>query len=86
MVYLTGKLTDRLAQRLKELIDARNFFTGDNPVAVQHDLAAHPDIAPRVAAATFHEPWLWPLTRFCSYLVWAVTARKQRESYGIPTI
>lgn len=77
---------DRLAQRLKELIDARNFFTGANPVAVQHDLAAQPDIAPAVAAATFHEPWLWPLTRSCSYLVWAVTIRKQPGSYGIRTM
>jgi hypothetical protein len=65
-----------LAQRLAELIDDRNFFTGANPSAIWRELSGNPLFGDRVAGIKVHDPWLWPVTASHSYLTWALTLRR----------
>ena len=59
----------RLGDRMRELVDAGNFFTGQNPAALWEDLSG-------LGERAVHDPWLWPLAESHSYLVWAVVVRR----------
>ncbi len=61
---------------LRRETEARNFFTGTNPAALQHLLRTEVGIAEQLASTQFTEPWLWTfLAR--TYAVYAVTMQKR---------
>lgn len=63
-----------LSELLRREIDARNFFTGTNPSALQQLLRTEVRLAGQLASVRFSEPWLWTfLAR--TYAVYAVTLR-----------
>jgi hypothetical protein len=49
----------RLRQALMESINAKNFFTGLNPFAVQAELQTHSDFAGLITDIRLHPPWRW---------------------------
>ena len=49
----------RLNQTLIEAINAKNFFTGLNPFAVQTELQSHADFAGLIKDIQLHPPWRW---------------------------
>ena len=49
----------RLNQTLIEAINAKNFFTGLNPFAVQAELQTHADFAGLITDIQLHPPWRW---------------------------
>ncbi len=51
----------RLGQALFEAIQAKNFFTGLNPFAVQAELQSHADFVGRVTDVRLHSPWRWDI-------------------------
>ena len=65
-----------LPQRLAELIEASNFFTGANPSAIWQELNGNPLFVDRIAGIKVHDPWLWPVTASHNYLTWALTLRR----------
>ena len=65
-----------LPQRLAELIEASNFFTGANPSAIWQELNGNPLFVDRIAGIKVHDPWLWPVTASRHYLTWALTLRR----------
>ena len=67
---------DQLEARLVELIEMRNFFTGTNPAAIWNLLVHDPDLAACIERQTFHDPWIWPITKSYAYLTFALTLRK----------
>ena len=69
---------DQLEARLVELIEARNFFTGTNPTAIWNLLVHDPELAACIEHRTFHDPWIWPITKSHAYLTCALTLRKHR--------
>ncbi|MDX1928750.1 MAG: hypothetical protein SFV81_19630 [Pirellulaceae bacterium] len=51
----------RLSQTLVEAINAKNFFTGLNPFAVQAELQSHADFVGLIADVQLHSPWRWDI-------------------------
>ncbi len=51
----------RLNQTLIEAINAKNFFTGLNPFAVQAELQTHSDFAGLINDIRLHPPWRWDI-------------------------
>ena len=70
---------DLLEERLVELIEARNFFTGTSPTAIWNLLLHDQELAACIEYRTFHHPWIWPITKSHAYLTYALTLRKYRR-------
>ncbi len=51
----------RLNQTLIEAINAKNFFTGLNPFAIQAELQTHTDFAGLITDIRLHPPWRWDI-------------------------
>jgi hypothetical protein len=73
---LAADPTERLDKLAMRLIDARNFFTGANPVALRQELLVDPDLAPLASRVELLSPWLWRLAHR-TYLVSAIRARRR---------
>lgn len=67
---------NNLPELLRREINARNFFTGTNPAALQHLLRTEAALAHQLADVRFTEPWLWPFMAR-TYAVYGVTLRKR---------
>ena len=63
---------ERLTSLMLELLRARNFFTGMNPVAITRWLQTDPTICERVTGVELLAPWTWRLGPKRAYLVFAV--------------
>lgn len=62
---------------LRREIEARNFFTGTNPAALEHALRTEEPLVRQIESAKFSDPWLWTFTARV-YAVFAITLRKRR--------
>jgi hypothetical protein len=69
---LLGETIERPDQFAMRLIDARNFFTGANPLVLRRELEQ--ELAPRVAKVELLMPWVWRIP-FRAYLTTAIRAR-----------
>lgn len=58
---LTQTADADLPRVVSAAINARNFFTGVNPVVLRALFAQEPSLAPRVASIELTAPWLWNL-------------------------
>jgi len=69
----------RLNQTLIEAINAKNFFTGLNPFAVQAELKTHSDFAGLITDIRLHPPWRWDIG-IKQFAVSAISFRRRQES------
>ena len=66
----------RMNQTLIEAINAKNFFTGLNPFAIQAELQTDADFAGQITDIRLHSPWRWDIGK----KQFAVTAISFRRS------
>jgi hypothetical protein len=63
---------DRLPSLMLSLLQARNFFTGMNPLLLAQWLKTDPVASQRVTSVNLLEPWVWKLSPERAYLVFVL--------------
>jgi hypothetical protein len=69
----------RLNLTLVEAINAKNFFTGLNPFAVQAELQSHADFVGLITDIQLHSPWRWDIGKK-QFAVSAISFQRKEAS------
>lgn len=73
---LAGTAAQHLPDRVRSLIEQRNFFTGVNPAVLHALFTTDPEISSTVSDVEMISPWLWDLGPRV-YAVYAIRFRKR---------